>query len=45
LGLTNKMPRFARSFMGQGASIQDAVSQYVADVRAQRFPAEDQLPR
>lgn len=38
LGLTQRVPRFVRNFLLEGGSIQDAVSRYVNDVRAGRFP-------
>jgi 3-methyl-2-oxobutanoate hydroxymethyltransferase len=39
LGISlQKMPKFVRNFMDGNDSIQDAVRQYVADVKASRFP-------
>ena len=39
LGVTQgKLPRFVRNFMEGSPSIADAVSTYVADVKARRFP-------
>ncbi|MDP9007847.1 MAG: 3-methyl-2-oxobutanoate hydroxymethyltransferase [Pseudomonadota bacterium] len=39
LGMTlQKAPKFVRNFLDGQASIQDAVRQYVADVKASRFP-------
>ena len=34
-----KVPKFAKNFMEGAASIQQAVAQYVSDVKAKRFPA------
>ena len=34
-----KVPRFAKNYMEGASSIADAVTRYVADVKAQRFPA------
>jgi 3-methyl-2-oxobutanoate hydroxymethyltransferase len=36
-----KVPKFAKNFMPGAASIQQAVAQYVTDVKAQRFPTPD----
>lgn len=39
LGITpGKMPRFVRNFMEGSASVGEALSRYVADVKARRFP-------
>ena len=39
LGLTRtEPPRFVRNFLGAGDGIESAVSHYVADVKAGRFP-------
>jgi 3-methyl-2-oxobutanoate hydroxymethyltransferase len=35
-----KLPRFARNFMAEGGSIEDAIRRYVADVKGARFPDE-----
>jgi 3-methyl-2-oxobutanoate hydroxymethyltransferase len=36
-----KVPKFAKNFMHGATSIQQAVAQYVADVKAKRFPAPE----
>ena len=41
LGIYGKPPKFAKNFMPGAASIQQAVAQYVSDVKAQRFPAPE----
>jgi len=41
LGLTARPPRFAKDFMAGAESIVAAVSQYVAEVRAGRFPGPE----
>ncbi|KQU73839.1 MULTISPECIES: 3-methyl-2-oxobutanoate hydroxymethyltransferase [unclassified Rhizobacter] len=39
LGITQgKLPRFVRNFMDGSAAIGDAITRYVADVKARRFP-------
>ena len=39
LGITHgKLPRFVRNFMEGSAGIGDAITRYVADVKARRFP-------
>jgi 3-methyl-2-oxobutanoate hydroxymethyltransferase len=39
LGITQgKLPRFVRNFMDGSAGIGDAITRYVADVKARRFP-------
>ena len=38
---SGKMPKFAKNFMAGAANIQQAVAQYVGDVKAQRFPAPE----
>lgn len=38
-----KVPKFAKNFMDGAASIQQAVAQYVSDVKAQRFPAAEHV--
>jgi 3-methyl-2-oxobutanoate hydroxymethyltransferase len=35
-----KLPRFARNFMAEGGSIEDAIRRYVGDVKGARFPDE-----
>jgi 3-methyl-2-oxobutanoate hydroxymethyltransferase len=35
-----KLPRFVRNFMDGAPSIGDAITRYVADVKARRFPDE-----
>ena len=42
LGLTRgKSPKFVRNFADGSANIENAVRQYVADVKAGRFPDDD----
>ncbi len=36
-----KMPKFVKNYMQGAASIQQAVAQYVSDVKGQRFPAPE----
>lgn len=38
-----KAPKFAKNFMDGAANIQQAVAQYVSDVKAQRFPAAEHV--
>jgi len=41
LGVTRgRLPRFARNFMAEGGSIEDAIRRFVADVKGGRFPDE-----
>ena len=35
-----KLPRFARNFMAEGGSIEDAIRRYVSEVKGGRFPDE-----
>jgi 3-methyl-2-oxobutanoate hydroxymethyltransferase len=35
-----KLPRFARNFMAEGGSIEDAIRRYIGDVKGGRFPDE-----
>lgn len=35
-----KLPRFARNFMAEGGSIEDAIRRYVSEVKGVRFPDE-----
>ncbi len=43
LGLTESFhPRFVRRYLELGAQIQEAVSQFVQDVRKRRFPTQDE---
>lgn len=41
LGLTDKPPRFAKDFMAGAGDLRAAVRNYVADVKAGRFPAPE----
>jgi 3-methyl-2-oxobutanoate hydroxymethyltransferase len=42
LGITQgKLPRFVHNFMDGAPSVEEAVSRYVADVRARRYPVHE----
>ena len=42
LGLTpGRLPRFARNFMADGGSIEDAVRAFVAAVKSGKFPGTE----
>ncbi len=45
LGLTPRMPRFAKNFLEQSNSIAGAVGDYVSQVRSGTFPGQDQILR
>jgi len=45
LGLSPKVPKFVRTYGALGAAIEKAVADYAADVKARRFPGEDEVYR
>lgn len=45
LGLFERVPRFVRRYADIATLIAEGAGQYAADVRARRFPSEDQLYR
>jgi 3-methyl-2-oxobutanoate hydroxymethyltransferase len=45
LGLNPKPPKFVRQYANTGADIEAAVKSYAADVRARRFPGEENVYR
>lgn len=45
LGLFERVPRFVKRYDAMATHIQNAASAYAADVRARRFPADEQVYR
>lgn len=41
LGLTEKPPKFSKNFLVEAGDIPSALNKYAADVKAQRFPADE----
>lgn len=41
LGLTEKPPKFSKNFLIEAGDIPSALNKYAADVKAQRFPADE----
>jgi 3-methyl-2-oxobutanoate hydroxymethyltransferase len=45
LGLFERTPRFVKLYDDWASRVGDAASAYAADVRARRFPGEEQIYR
>jgi 3-methyl-2-oxobutanoate hydroxymethyltransferase len=43
LGLNPQPPKFVRQYASLGAEIESAIKSYAADVRARRFPGDENV--